>query len=106
MSTLPHINDFHRPAKIKKQGTSLVHVQLYIDEKWQHYVNIGLTSNSAALHLPYIVVSNDGFVGELMHWLVSDATWLQDKTQKLALKTVMGYASSFKEYYCNKFRHL
>ena len=100
-----HILDAIKPAKANKQKTTLKHLQKYIDGFHQHHVDIGLSDNSLADELPYRVVCNDNFVGCFLTWLAKEGTYLISPTL-LKHSCCLGYASTFAEFYINKYRQL
>ena len=56
-----HISDYARPAKLKKQRTTLKHLQRYIDQHHTHHAGLGLSGNTITEELPYEVVCDDHF---------------------------------------------
>ena len=98
-----HISDYARPAKLKKQRTSFKQRQQYIDQHHAHDAGLRLSGNTIAEELPYEVVCDDHFVGCYLKWLADAGTYL--RTEKLlGHASCLGYASSFSEFFTNKYR--
>jgi len=102
---LHHINDYKHTSKAEKEVVSVKHLNKFIALHHSSFAHLGLKEDSAGDDLPLSVVSNSDFVGMFMNWLVTDATWLNDSSKFLSYKSIMGYASAFKEYYCDKYRN-
>lgn len=102
--TVQHIMDHQRAPTEKKHKTALKHLQRYIDSHYDRHPGI-LDKNMKANNLPYAVISNEDFVGFYLDWLARHATHLDNKDKLLSHSSVAGYASSFGEYYINKYRN-
>ena len=96
-----HIGDYFRPSRSKKQKVSLKHLQTYIDLHHSHHD--GITEDTVAKELSYELVCNEDFVGCYIKWLADSATYLNDKKELLAHSSSLGYASSFSEFFLNKY---
>ena len=96
-----HIQNHSRPARAKKQKTSLKHLQSYIDKHYSHHP--GLARDTVAEELPHEFVCSEEFVGCYLKWIADDARYLKHD-ELLAHSSCLGYASSFSEYFLNKYR--
>ena len=99
---LTHVNDRKRPSKEKKQYSAGNHLHIFIQNNHDQFPHLGINESTDADELPYAVVNDDDFVGKYLDWLAKDATKLEDPEKKLMLNSILGYASSFKDYYTKK----